>query len=160
LRQPSHEVYDFDDDFRAKLADLVEVFEASNIAVGLSAPQIGIQDRIAVVNIKKGKCRPHFVLVNPKIAKFSGAKETRMESCMSLPDFRGPVKRSKEITVEYQDQRGENHTLNAEGFLARVICHEVDHLDGILYVDRMDNLSELELVDFFKQDHGITTKTI
>ena len=144
LRKPSASVEEFDDALRSKIKDLVDTFEAHQIAVGLAAPQIGFQIRATVINAQKGKPRPHTVLINPQIANRSDVSEEKFESCMSLPLSRGKVNRHKEIDVSFQDEYGKAQTIKADGFLARVIQHEIDHLDGILYIDRMSNIDALE----------------
>lgn len=144
LREPSRAVEQFDGDLCKQVVDLTDTFEAHEIAVGLAAPQIGVQARICIVNIHKGKPRPHLVLINPGIVRQSETTEERFESCMSLPLFRGKVQRFTHITVQFQDAQGAKTSLDASGFLARVIQHEVDHLDGILYIDRMRDITTLE----------------
>lgn len=153
LRSVSDEVLDLDTpQFQRDLVDLVETFKSHRIAVGLAAPQIGKSIRVAVININKEKPEPHLVLVNPRIISQSEDVEKKYESCMSLPHYRGKVIRAKSVIVEYQDQSGVKKDLSAEGFLARVIQHEVDHLNGVLFIDRMSSLTELEPVEFFKDD--------
>lgn len=147
LRKPSERVEKFDDELRGKIEDLVNTFEAHEIAVGLAAPQIGIQIRATVINQKKGKPRPHRILINPQIVNSSEVSEEKFESCMSLPLSRGKVNRHKEVDVSFQDEFGKAQIIKADGFLARVIQHEIDHLDGILYIDRMPNIDALEPAD-------------
>lgn len=100
--------------------------------VGLAAPQIGKNIRVAVVNTDEGP----ICLINPKITKKSILKEWGEEGCLSVPDVFGQVKRHKKITCQYQDQTGKKINLKAEGLFARVIQHELDHLDGILFIDK------------------------
>ena len=150
LRVPSQEVSDFGESFQKIVDDLIETLKYHKIAIGLSAPQVGIPSRLSVINLNKEKVEPTLIIVNPKILLISGKKDKKKESCMSLPHFRGEVERKYKISISYQDRFGKSNHLEAEGFLARVLCHEIDHLEGILYVDRMKSLSELEPVDFFK----------
>lgn len=152
LRKSSAEVIDFGPIFQQQVEDVIKTFHSHEIAVGLAAPQVGLQQRFTIVNISKNKIEPDLVLVNPRILTMSSKTEVRRESCMSLPHFRGPVLRPLKVSVTYQDQNGKPCTVNAEGFFARVLCHEIDHLDGVLYVDKMDDLSKLEPVTFFKGD--------
>jgi peptide deformylase len=151
LRKPSQEVQDFGVATEKIIGDLVATFESEAIAVGLAAPQIGIMQRISVINIKKGKPGPHLVLLNPRITWSSRQTEMRFESCMSLPHFRGKVERPTSVKIAFQDLNGKVRNMEADGFLARVIQHEIDHLEGVLYVDRMASLDELEPVDFFRK---------
>lgn len=152
LRKPSAAITDFGLSFQRQVDDLVETFRAHGIAVGLAAPQVGLQQAFAVVNTSKNKVDADLVLVNPRIVKMSSKTESRLESCMSLPHFRGPVVRPLKVTAAYQDRHGKPRFVKAEGFLARVLCHEIDHLNGVLYVDKMEDLKNLEPVDFFKED--------
>ncbi len=117
--------------------------------VGLAAPQIGKDMALAVIEVKKTKLRPDVVplkktvIVNPKIISYSRVAEYDWEGCLSLKDVRGLVPRAKEITVEYRDGSGKKIIKKLEGFQARVFQHEIDHLNGILYVDRMDDMRTL-----------------
>jgi peptide deformylase len=87
-------------------------------------------------------------VVNPVIISESGKKEKKKESCLSIPNHRGIVERRHKLHLSFQNRFGELQEMDVEGFLARVFFHEIDHLDGILFVDRMDKDSELEYVDF------------
>lgn len=100
--------------------------------VGLAAPQVGKNIRAVVVNTKEG---PIF-MINPKIKNKSLTKEWGEEGCLSVPGIFGQVKRHKNLTCVFYDIRGEKNQMKAKGLLARVIQHEVDHLDGILFIDK------------------------
>ena len=150
-RKKGEEVIDFGDDFQKIVDDLIDTLEYHGIAIGLSATQVGIPLRLSVINLSKDKNEPTLIIVNPKIISTSGKKDKKKESCMSLPHFQGEVERRYKINISYKDRYGNPQELNESGFLARVIFHEIDHLDGILYIDRMYNLSTLEHVDFFKE---------
>jgi len=151
IRMKAEEVRDFGDIFQKNVDDLIETLKYHDIAIGLSAPQVGIMQRVSVINLNENKIEPTLVFVNPKIISSSGKKDKKKESCMSIPHYRGEVERRNKISITYQNRFGEKETLDAEGFLARVIIHEIDHLNGILYIDRMKSLADLESVDFFKQ---------
>lgn len=103
-----------------------------NDGIGLAAPQIGKSIRLCIVK-KDGKTH---VLINPKIKSKSWSKEIAEEGCLSFPGKFIPVKRSKKIKVKALDKKGEEITLKADGLLARAFQHEIDHLDGILFIDR------------------------
>lgn len=150
LRVSSQEVVDFGDSFQKIVDDLIETMKHHKIAIGLAAPQVGIQLKVSVININENKAEPTLIIVNPKILSTSGKKDKKKESCMSLPHYRGEVERKHKISISYQDRFGKPNHLEVEGFLARVLGHEIDHLDGILYIDNMESLSGLEPVDFFK----------
>ena len=148
LRLESERVVDFGKPLQDEIDELISVFHSWKIAVGLSAPQIGIRKRFAVININKDKLGPDFVIVNPIITNQSGKKDIKFESCLSLPNVKGQVERRYKIDLDYQDRFGNNLQTNADSFLARVIMHEIDHLNGILFVDRMADDKKLELANF------------
>lgn len=100
--------------------------------VGLAAPQIGKSIRLAVINSQDGP----FCLINPEIIKKSWARELDQEGCLSVPGVFGKVKRHKKITLIYHDLAGKKVKLTAQGLMARVIQHEIDHLEGILFIDK------------------------
>lgn len=151
LRSKTVEVVEFGDELHCLIEALIYNLKKHEIAIGFAAPQIGSSMRVAVININPDKVEPTLIMVNPKIISTSGKKDVKKEACMSLPHYRGPVKRRDKIEIEYQDGTGKACNLKASGFYARVIGHEIDHLDGILYVDRMESLNDLEKVDFFKE---------
>jgi len=107
--------------------------------VGLAAPQIGKNIRLCVINAKEGP----ICLINPKITKKSWTKEWGEEGCLSIPNVFGQVKRHKKITCQYFNLSGKVLKLSAEGLLARVIQHEVDHLDGVLFIDKARNVRQV-----------------
>lgn len=152
LRRPTRPVDDFGDAFQSLVDDLLDTLAAHPIAIGLAAPQIGSELRVAVVHLKTEKGGGPIVLVNPRIVSTSGKKDIKKESCMSVPHFRGPVERRHKIIVECQDRTGKPLTIRAESFLARVIAHEADHLDGLLYLDRMSDQRLLEPANVFAGD--------
>jgi peptide deformylase len=153
LRRPSNEVIDFGSDFQKVVDDLIETFLSHNIAVGLAAPQVGIALRLAVINVSKGKKDETLVVVNPRILSRDEKKELKRESCMSLPGYGGDVERSYKMEVSFQDRYGERQVMEPKGYLARVFQHEIDHLDGFLYLDRMDDPErQIVEVDIFNSD--------
>jgi len=106
--------------------------------VGLAAPQIGKNIRLVLINSKDGA----FCLINPKIIKKSFARELGEEGCLSIPGIFGKVKRHKKITLTYLNQNGKKIKLAAQGLMARVMQHEIDHLDGILFIDKAIEVEE------------------
>lgn len=115
--------------------------------VGLAAPQVGILKRICVIDVSPDGDQP-IVLINPVIVEMSEETQTGLEGCLSVPDKSGTVTRSNKVKVEYQDINMEPQVIEGEGLLARALQHEIDHLDGNLYVrlveGRLYNNSELE----------------
>ncbi len=131
LRKHCRAVERFDDRLAALLDDMAETMYAANGA-GLAAPQVGILKRAVVVDAGGGLIE----LVNPEIIRAEGAR-VGVESCLSVPDRCGTVERPEKVAVRAQNRRGEPIEITGEGFLAVALCHEIDHLDGILYIDRM-----------------------
>jgi peptide deformylase len=109
--------------------------------LGLAAPQIGKSIRLVLINSKDGA----FCLINPKINKKSWAQELGQEGCLSIPGVFGQVKRHKKITLTYFNQAGKKIKLTAAGMMARVIQHEIDHLDGILFIDKAVEIENVKL---------------
>ena len=136
LRKKSREITVVDDKIRTLLDDLVDTMY-ENDGVGLAAPQVGILKRAVVIDVEDGNV---YKMVNPKIIKKSG-EQVGQEGCLSVPEKKGIVRRPMNVTVEYLDENGKQVTLEAEELLARAICHEVDHLDGILFVDRAKKIN-------------------
>lgn len=135
LRKHAKPVEKFDLRLRLLLKDMADTMYKAN-GVGLAAPQVGILRRAVVVDV--GEDEPQlFELVNPEIIAFEGEQEGA-EGCLSVPGRSGVVKRPEKVTVRAQDGRGNPIEITAEGFLARAFCHEIDHLDGILYIDKME----------------------
>ncbi len=132
LRKRAKEVTEFDGRLAELLDDMTEtmIFEDG---VGLAAPQVGVLKRAVVIS-PNGK--DFYEFVNPVILGHSG-KQICNEGCLSVPDIRGEVERPKKIEVAAQDRNGRKFTFKAEGFFANICCHEFDHLDGILFVDKM-----------------------
>ncbi len=139
LRQKAREVTGVDDTLRQLVADLRETMKAYN-GVGLAANQVGVLQRVCVVDVPLDETeRAAHVLVNPVFRKRTGS-ETGEEGCLSIPGIWEQVGRAGRIVVEALDEQGAPVTLEAEGYLARAIQHEIDHLDGVLFVDRLSPL--------------------
>lgn len=139
LRVKCREVTDFDASLRKLAADMVQTMHAAP-GVGLAAPQVGVDKRLAVVDTSVGETPAELrVLVNPQIVRREGM-ETDTEGCLSLPGLTDKVDRPFAITVRAQDLEGKPFELQADGYLARAICHEVDHLDGVLFTDHLRGL--------------------
>ncbi|ATX81175.1 peptide deformylase [Mariprofundus ferrinatatus] len=133
-------VSSFDDALKALFKRLEVTMRAGPGGVGIAAPQVGINQRLVVVDCSASlrPCKHHGLLymANPHIESREGESLGR-EGCLSVPDWVGMVERAKRIRISYNDIHGKRQTLNATGFEARVIQHEVDHLDGILFIDRV-----------------------
>lgn len=128
----------------ALVQDLLDTMIAAGHSVGVAAPQIGVTRRVVVVDVSKsklGRDRNHgqLVLINPEIIQREG-QETVREGCMSVPDYTGNVNRASSVVVEFLDRQGKDQVIRAEGFEAIAIQHEIDHLDGLLFLDRVSSL--------------------
>lgn len=132
LRKVCRPVEKFDKRLQTLLDDMADTMYKAN-GVGLAGPQVGILRRVAVIDVGDGL----FKMVNPVIVEREG-EQSGPEGCLSVPGRSGIVTRPNIVTVKYQDENGEPVTLRADEFFARAVCHELDHLDGVLYIDKMD----------------------
>lgn len=137
LRQRCQIVKAFNSDLHELLKDMKETVRAEEGA-GLAAPQIGIALRVVVIDVEEG----FYELINPVILSQKG-EQVGPEGCLSVKGKQGTVKRPHKVKIEYRDRNGKKHTLTAEGFFARAVCHELDHLDGVLYIDKADEVYDL-----------------
>lgn len=137
LRKKCESVTAFNKELSALLDDMKETVRAENGA-GLAAPQIGISKRVVVIDVAEG----YFELVNPVIVSTKG-EQCGPEGCLSVKGKQGTVIRPDKVKAEYRDRNGKKHKLTAEGFFARAVCHELDHLDGILYTDKAEEVYDL-----------------
>lgn len=147
LRTRSSEIEAIDDDLRTFIADLFTTMDAAK-GVGLAANQVGVTRRVAVVDAEGRR----FAMVNPVIRSAEG-RDRAEEGCLSIPDVYAEVTRPHRIVLEALDQDGQPFTLEAEGLVARAIQHEIDHLDGILFVDHLSPLKRQLLLARYKKDH-------
>jgi peptide deformylase len=136
LRRPTALVTDFDDALQKLIDDMVETMYAAP-GVGLAANQVGISKRLMVIDLSVGK-RPQelHVFANAEIVERLG-QNTEEEGCLSIPDFTETVTRPERVKVRYLDRNGEQREMWGEGLMARALCHEIDHLNGTLFVDHL-----------------------
>lgn len=134
LRTNAEPVARIDAKLRQLAADMIETMQDAS-GVGLAAPQVGVSQRIVIVDFDAENGDPR-VLINPVIVKRSGRKEICEEGCLSFPGLRTRIKRSPKVIVEAQNLDGEIVEYQAEGLAARAVQHELDHLDGLLFVDK------------------------
>lgn len=130
LRKKSKIVKIIDEKTRILLDDMADTMYRAN-GVGLAAPQIGVLKRLVVIDIGEGLVK----LVNPVIIEQSGEQQD-MEGCLSVPDISGEVIRPQKVRIKAQNENGDYFEMEGTGLLARAFCHELDHLDGILYIDK------------------------
>ncbi|ADQ07412.1 peptide deformylase [Caldicellulosiruptor hydrothermalis 108] len=131
LRKKSKVVEKFDQRLHQLLDDMKDTMYEAN-GIGLAAPQVGVLKRAVVIDIGEGAIE----LVNPEIEQVEGSA-VDVEGCLSVPNVWGEVERPQKVVVKAQDRFGNEFRLEAEGLLARAVCHEIDHLDGILFVDKV-----------------------
>lgn len=138
-------IEEYDDSTFELLHDLVDTMVDAGHSVGVAAPQIGVNMRAAVVDVsnsklgKKQKNHGLLQMVNPQILERSGSQIVR-EGCMSVPDYTGNVTRAEEIVIQFTDENQKRQVFQAEGFEAIAIQHELDHLDGLLFIDRVSSI--------------------
>jgi peptide deformylase len=132
LRRRADEVAVVDDEVRSLIADLVETMRFCK-GVGLAANQVGVARRVAVVETEPGRVH---VLVNPTVVSAAGTERAE-EGCLSIPDIYADVDRAARVVVEAADETGTRRRIEGDGLTARALLHEIDHLDGILFLDRV-----------------------
>lgn len=138
LRKKCEEVKKFDSELYALLDDMKETVRAEDGA-GLAAPQVGVNLRVVVIDLEEG----YFEMINPRILSVKG-EQTGEEGCLSVKGKYGVVTRPQKVKAEYRDRNGKKHTVTGSGLFARCMCHEFDHLDGILYIDRATEVFDNE----------------
>ncbi len=131
LRKTARPVTEFNERLHTLLDDMADTMREQN-GCGLAGNQVGILRRVVVIDVGEGLME----LVNPEIVKYSG-KQEEVEGCLSCPGEYGITKRPMKVTVKAQDRYGKEHIYEGEGLLARAFCHELDHLDGVLYKDKV-----------------------
>ena len=154
LRQKAVTVAEVTDEVRKLAKDMLETMYAAR-GLGLAAEQVGRTEALCVIDVpleaEKEECRADnasitmpLVLINPEILASEG-KQRNDEGCLSFPDIGAPITRANQVTVTYLDVKGHRQTVTAKGLLARAIQHEVDHLNGILLVDKMSPMQKLSV---------------
>ncbi len=139
LQKVAEPVVSFDGDLEKLVSDMFETMYAAS-GVGLAAPQIGISKRLCVIDVTTGEdSSQKLVLVNPVMVSTEGKQELE-EGCLSLPDFHALTSRPLQATVRAQDLHGKEITLTGEALLARAFCHEIDHLNGLLFIQHLSRL--------------------
>ena len=147
-----------DPGFQDFIDDMVEtMFEYDG--VGLAAPQVHESTRVIVIRKSRGDDEeeggpPALVLANPELEEIGDSREVDWEGCLSIPEIRGRVPRPAHIGVKALDRNGRAISFEAQGYPGRVIQHEVDHLDGVLFLDRMDDMASLTFLEEFRRYHA------
>ena len=145
LHRPARPVVDFDDDLQTLIDDMIQTMHAAP-GIGLAAPQVGVGLRVFVADPSSGRSIDDLVtVVNPSIVEQEGAQREE-EGCLSLPGFTARVTRPARVVVQGYDREGTEITIEGEALFARALQHELDHLDGTLFVDRMQGLRREQMV--------------
>ncbi len=142
LRQKAKKVSTVDRSIKKLIKDMRETLHADVGRAGLAAPQVGVSLRVVVIGLPDTE---DIILVNPEIVRGKG-EQVVSEGCLSVPGYMGQLRRAEAVTVKGLDGNGKPLRIRAEGFLAQALQHEIDHLNGMLYVDRMDNPEELRRI--------------
>jgi peptide deformylase len=135
LRKPTKPVTKVTDELRKLIADMFETMYAAE-GIGLAAPQVGRTERLAVVDVEGRK----YTLINPEIVSKTGAAEKAEEGCLSIPDIYGDIERPPDVTIRALDENGNQYEASASDLLGRCFQHEIDHLDGKLFIDYLSPL--------------------
>lgn len=143
LKQKARRVREIDKKLEKLIADMFETLQDAS-GVGLAAPQVGISLRLCVIQLPE--TQEQFVLVNPEVVKRKGSRLVD-EGCLSIPGYKGEVNRSESIIVKYWDREGKSTRLKGEELLAQALEHEIDHLNGILYLDRLESPEKLQRIE-------------
>lgn len=146
LRAPAEEVTEFGAELRSLVRDMFETMYHAE-GVGLAAPQVSVPKRVLVVDLRReGQDDTRLALVNPRVAWRSAETAKEPEGCLSIPGLEEIVERSVGVRVEARDPEGNEVSVDAEGLFARALQHEVDHLDGVLFIDRVSALKRKMLL--------------
>ncbi len=157
LSQVSESVDVFDEDLRKLIEDMKETMYAES-GIGLAAPQVGVSKRILVMDTKYPTLEEHHprAIINPEITFASEEKVMSMEGCLSIPEFRAEVSRASSVEITYQDEEGNSLEDKLEGLEAICLQHELDHLNGILFIDHLPPLRrsmvKKKLIKYAKQN--------
>jgi peptide deformylase len=163
LKRRAEEVRDLDSGIPALVNDMIDTMTAAH-GVGLAAPQVSVSKRVVIFWVPAdrngGVDIPLTVMVNPVLTPLGEAKEEGWEACLSVPGLTGQVPRWTRLRYTYQDLKGQRVEREATGFHARVVQHECDHLDGILYPQRMADMTSLAFTDVLTSEAAATGKTL
>ena len=149
LRTPAVEVEEVDDELRRLIEDMVETMYKAE-GVGLAGPQVGVSRRVIVVDVHDDDVKP-FALINPRVVEASKDTEKGEEGCLSIPGLAAAVERPAHVVVEGLDRDGNPMRVEGGGLLARCLQHEIDHLDGVLFIDRVGPLKRKMLLQKWKK---------
>lgn len=146
LRKKSRTVEVIDDKVKQLIEDMYDTLKAAYDGIGIAAPQVGVLKRVIIVDLSDEDGEGPYKLINPVITKAKGEQVCR-EGCLSVPGLLGDVVRPKEVTVEALNEEGKKVVIKAKDLLAICLCHEIDHLDGILFIDKATELFDADAED-------------
>ncbi len=174
LHEPSRRVRGLDERVRELIDDMIETMREAD-GIGLAAVQVGVPERVVVIEIpvvREGEEEAEeapghalsgveetelYVLINPEVVRASRELEEGVEGCLSVPGWAGEVERHREVVVEAVDRQGREVRLKAEGLLARVLQHEIDHCQGVLYIDRIEDPEKIWKVEVGREEEAEAT---
>ncbi|WP_320666608.1 peptide deformylase [Prochlorococcus sp. MIT 1307] len=157
LRKPARRISKVDESIRELIKDMLRSMYSAK-GIGLAAPQVGIDKQLLVIDLDlEDPTNPPLILINPEIISSSGTLETYEEGCLSIPEVYMDVIRPASIKVSFRDEMGRPKKMNADGLMGRCIQHEIDHLNGVLFVDRVSNHEELDLE---LKEHGFKSEDV
>jgi peptide deformylase len=143
LKQKAKRVRTIDGSIKKLISDMIETMHSEPGRVGLAAPQIGVPLRVIVIGIPEEE---DIAIINPEIVRSRGERSID-EGCLSVPGYFGQIKRAESVTVKGRDQDGKEIRIKAEGLLSQALQHEIDHLNGVLYLDHLESLEQLRKVE-------------
>ena len=143
LKQKAKRVTTIDRSIKKLISDMIETLHAEPGRAGLAAPQIGVPLRVIVIGLPENE---DIVLINPQIARRRGERMID-EGCLSVPGYFGQIKRAESVTVKGRDPNGKEIRIKAEGLLAQALEHEIDHLNGALYLDHLESVEQLHKIE-------------
>ncbi len=143
LHQKAKRVRKIDGSIQKLIDDMIETMHHIGGAAGLSAPQVGVPLQVVVIELPDEDV---ITLINPEVVKSWGERDVT-EGCLSLPGYRGEIKRSESVTVKGRDRYGKQIRLKAEGLLAQALEHEIDHINGVVYIDHLESVDNLHQIE-------------
>lgn len=151
LKYKSINVENFDKNLEKIINDMFDTLSASGNGIGLAAPQVNIHQRIIVMDLREDEKSNPQIFINPRIIKFSSEKNINEEGCLSIPEFYAEVERPSKIEVEWFDSKGKKLKKEMTGLLSICMQHEIDHLNGVLFIDHISKLKKKMVLQKFKK---------
>ena len=142
LRQKSKRVKAVDSSIKKLIGDMIETMHSAS-GVGLAAPQVGVPLRVIVISMPEEK---EIVLINPQIVRRKGERSVT-EGCLSVPGYFGEIRRAESVTVKGRDPKGKERRIKASDLLAQALEHEIDHINGVLYIDHLESAANLQKIE-------------